>query len=69
MPEKKRLPPWEEAKLLFKIQEEKRKAKLLEADVKRRHIRAKRIGPNTLEELEENKKRLKLLQKRLEEEE
>jgi hypothetical protein len=30
MAEKKRLPPWEEAKLVFKMQEETRKRKLLE---------------------------------------
>lgn len=69
MPGKKRLPPWEEAKLLFKMQEEARKSKLLEENVKRHRARAKRVGPNTLDELEENRKRLKMLQKRLEEEE
>jgi len=69
LPEKKRLPPWEEAKLLFKMQEEARKSKLLEESVKRHRARAKRVGPNTLDELEENRKRLKMLQKRLEEEE
>lgn len=69
MPEKKRLPPWEEARLLFKMQEEARKRKLLEEDMKNRRVRGKRIGPNTLDELEENRKRLKQLQKRLEEEE
>jgi hypothetical protein len=69
LPEKKRLPPWEEAKLLFKMQEEKRKSKLLEENVKHHRARAKRVGPNTLDELEENRKRLKMLQQRLEEEE
>ncbi|HYY92464.1 MAG TPA: hypothetical protein VE955_10795 [Candidatus Dormibacteraeota bacterium] len=69
MPEKKRLPPWEEARLLFKMQEEARKRKLLEEDMKNRRIRSKRVGPNTLDELEENRKRLKQLQKRLDEEE
>ena len=69
MPEKKRLPPWEEARLLFKMQEEARKRKLLEEDMKNRRARSKRVGPNTLDELEENRKRLKQLQKRLEEEE
>jgi hypothetical protein len=69
LPEKKRLPPWEEAKLLFKMQEEARKSKLLEENVKFHRARAKRVGPNTLDELEENRKRLKMLQKRLEEEE
>ena len=69
MPEKKRLPPWEEAKLLFKMQEEARKSKLLEESVKRHRARAKRVGPNTLDELEENRKRMKMLQQRLEEEE
>ena len=69
MPEKKRLPPWEEAKLLFKMQEEARKSKLLEEDVKHRRAQAKRVGPNTLPELEENRKRLKMLQQRLEHEE
>jgi len=69
MPEKKRLPPWEEAKLLFKMQEETRKRKLLEEDMKVRRARAERIGPNTLDELEENRKRLRKLQERLVEEE
>jgi hypothetical protein len=69
LPEKKRLPPWEEAQLLFKMQEETRKRKLLEEDMKHRHARAKKVGPNTLDELEENRKRLKELQKRLDEEE
>jgi hypothetical protein len=69
LPEKKRLPPWEEARLLFKMQEEARKRKLLEEDMKNRRARSKRVGPNTLDELEENRKRLKQLQKRLEEEE
>lgn len=68
MPEKKRLPPWEEAKLLFKMQEETRKRKLLEEDMKVRRVRAKRVGPNTLDELEENRRRLKKLEERLEEE-
>ena len=69
MPEKKRLPPWEEARLLFKMQEEARKRKLLVEDVKQRHARAKRVGPNTLSELEENRKRLKEIQQRIEQEE
>ena len=69
MPEKKRLPPWEEAKLLFKMQEETRKRKLLEEDMKIRRTRAKRIGANTLDELEENRNRLRKLQERLVEEE
>lgn len=69
LPEKKRLPPWEEARLLFKMQEETRKRKLLEEDMKHRHARAKKVGPNTLDELEENRKRLKELQQRLDEEE
>ena len=68
LPDKKRLPPWEEARLLFKMQEEARKRKLPEQDVKRPRTRAKRVGPNTLDELEENRKRLKELQKRIEEE-
>lgn len=68
MTEKKRLPPWEEAQLVFRMQEEARKRKLLEKDVKPRQPRAKRIGPNTLGELEENRKRLRELQKRLNEE-
>ena len=50
------------------MQEEARKRKLLEQDVKHRRTRAKRVGPNTLDELEENRKRLKELQKRIEEE-
>jgi hypothetical protein len=69
LPEKKRLPPWEEARLLFRMQEEARKRKLLEDDMKHRRARSKRVGPNTLDELEENRKRLKELQKRIDEEE
>ena len=69
MPEKKRLPPWEEARVLFKMQEDARKRKLLEEDMKHRRARAKRVGPNTLDELEENRNRLKALQRRIEEEE
>ena len=68
MAEKKRLPPWEEAKLVFKMQEEARKRKLLEKDMQQRQGWAKRVGPNTSDELEENRKRLRDLQKRLEEE-
>ncbi len=68
MAEKKRLPPWEEAKLVFKMQEETRKRKLLEQDMQRRQGWAKRVGPNTSDELEENRKRLRELQKRIEDE-
>jgi hypothetical protein len=67
MAEKKRLPPWEEAKLVFKMQEETRKRKLLEKDMQQRQGWAKRVGPNTSDELEENRKRLRALQKRIEE--
>ncbi len=66
MPEKKRLPPWEEARLVFKMQEETRKRKLLEVDMQHRRVRAKRVGPNTSDELEENRKRLRALQERIE---
>jgi len=66
MPEKKRLPPWEEAKLVFKMQEETRKRKLLEEDMQQRRVRGKRVGPNTSDELEENRKRLRALQERIE---
>jgi hypothetical protein len=66
MVEKKRLPPWEEAKLVFKMQEETRKRKLLEKDMQRRQGWTERVGPNTSDELEENRKRLRDLQKRLE---
>jgi len=69
MPEKKRLPPWEEAKLVFKMQEETRKRKLLEEDMLQRRVRAKRVGPNTSDELEENRKRLRALQGRIEHDE
>ncbi len=65
MVERKRLPPWEEAKLVFKMQEETRKRKLLEEDMQRRRGRASRVGPNTSDELEENRKRLRELQKRI----
>ena len=68
MAEKKRLPPWEEAKLVFKIQEETRKRKLLEKDMQQRQGWAKRVGPNTSDELEENRKRLRALQKRVDDE-
>jgi hypothetical protein len=68
MADKKRLPPWEEAKLVFKMQEEARKSKLLEKDMQQRQGWAKRVGPNTSDELEENRKRLRDLQKRLEQE-
>jgi hypothetical protein len=67
MAEKKRLPPWEEAKLVFKMQEETRKRKLLEKDMQQRQGWAKRVGPNTSDELEENRKRLRELKKRIEE--
>ena len=66
MNEKKRLPPWEEAKLVFKMQEEIRKRKLLEEDMQRRRGRSKRVGPNTSYELEENRRRLRALQDRME---
>jgi len=68
MTEKKRLPPWEEAKLVFKMQEETRKRKLLEKDMQQRQGWARRVGPNTSDELEENRKRLSALQKRIDEE-
>ncbi len=68
MTEKKRLPPWEEARIVFKMQEQERKRKLLEVDMKHRRERGKRIGPNTADELEENRKRLRELEKRLQEE-
>ncbi len=68
MAEKKRLPPWEEARIVFQMQEQARKRKLLEEDMKSRRARAKRAGPNTLDELEENRKRLESLQKRILEE-
>ena len=66
MAEKKRLPPWEEAKLVFKMQEEARRRKLLEKDMQQRQGWSKRVGPNTSDELEENRKRLRALQKRIE---
>ncbi len=69
MPEKKRLPPWEEARLLFKMQEQARNRKILEQDMKHRRARAKRVGPNTIDELEENRKRMEEMRKRLDEEE
>ena len=68
MADKKRLPPWEEAKLVFKMQEETRKRKLLEKDMQHRQRWSKRVGPNTSDELDENRKRLRDLQKRLEQE-
>ncbi len=68
MTEKKRLPPWEEARIVFKMQEQERKRKILEEEMKHRQRRGKRIGPNTADELEENRKRLRELEKRLKEE-
>lgn len=50
------------------MQEEARKRKLLVEDVKQRHARAKKVGPNTLDELEENRRRLRELKKRADEE-
>ncbi len=50
------------------MQEEARKRKLLEEDMTHRRERGKRIGPNTIDELEENRKRLRELEKRLKEE-
>ena len=69
MTEKKRLPPWEEARLVFRMQEEQRKRKVLEDDMRQRRTRAKRPSPNTLDELEENRKRLAEIRKRLDAEE
>ncbi len=69
MTEKKRLPPWEQARLVFRMQEERRKRKLLEGDMKQRQARARRPGPNTLVELEDNRKRLAEIKKRMEDEE
>lgn len=54
---------------MFMIQEQKRKLRLLEEDMKHRRVRSKRVGPNTLDELEENRKRLRELQQRLSDEE
>ena len=50
------------------MQEETRKRKLLEKDMQHRQRWAKRVGPNTSDELDENRKRLRDLQKRLEQE-
>ena len=50
------------------MQEEARKRKLLGESAKRHRSRAKRVGPNTLSELEQNRKRLRELQERLEDE-
>jgi hypothetical protein len=69
MSQKKRLPPWEEARIVFQMQEQTRKRKLMEEDMKGRRARAKRAGPNTLDELEENRKRLVMVKKRLQEDE
>src|SRR6266699_1437079 len=44
MAEKKRLPPWEEAKLVFKMQEATRKRKLLEKDMQQRQGWAKSVA-------------------------
>jgi len=48
------------------MQEETRKRKLLEVDMQQRRVRAKSVGPNTSDELEENRKRLRALQERIE---
>jgi hypothetical protein len=69
LPEKKQSnsqpPPWETANIVFKMQEQARKRKLLEADVKQRRAQGRRVGANTQDELEENKARLKALRERL----
>lgn len=68
---KKRIPPWEAARLVFQQEEERRKRKLMQADMKVRQTRAiaraKRPGP--FDELEANRKRLADIKKRLQEEE
>lgn len=51
------------------MQEETRKRKLLEEDMQKHRARAKRVGPNTSDELEENRKRLRALQERIEQDE
>jgi len=64
----KRIPPWEKARILVHMQEEQRKRKLLENDMKERRnkavLRSKR--PSPLDSMDENRKRLADIRKRME---
>jgi len=64
----KRIPPWEKARIIVHMQEEQRKLKLLENDMKQRQrgatFRAKR--PSPLDSIDENRKRLAEIRKRME---
>ena len=60
MTEKKRVPPWERAYLNFKLKERKR---LRELEEQKRPVKARQF------DLEENRKRLAEIKKRLEAEE
>jgi len=66
--EKKRIPPWEKARILVHMQEEQRKRKLLESEMKERQrkaaFRVKR--PSPLDSMDENRKRLAEIRKRME---
>jgi hypothetical protein len=64
----KRIPPWEKARILVHMQEEQRKRKLLQNDMKERQhkatLRVKR--PSPLDSMDENRRRLAELKKRME---
>jgi len=64
----KRIPPWEKARIIVHMQEEQRKRKLLENDMKQHQrnaaFRAKR--PSPLDSMDENRKRLAEIRKRIE---
>ena len=64
----KRIPPWEKARILVHMQEEQRKRKLLQNDMKERQhkatVRAK--SPSPLDSMDENRKRLADIKKRIE---
>ncbi len=66
---RKRIPPWEQARLIFQLEEARRKRNLVTEDVKRRQVRekarSKRPGP--FDDLEANRKRLAGIKKRIEE--
>jgi len=63
-----RIPPWEKARILVHMQEEQRKRKLLESEMKERQrkaaFRVKR--PSPLDSMDENRKRLAEIRKRME---
>jgi hypothetical protein len=64
----KRIPPWEKARILVHMQEEQRKRKLLQNDMKERQHKAtaRAKSPSPLDSMYENRKRLADIKKRIE---